>query len=193
MRPRKKPHPQDPIADRFASLALEHEGLPRNRRSPGDARDGQAPAPSTDETQRSPQSAQHPYETDAVRVDKTVACLLIETKRLLETLTKWSHGQATEDQVSQVFVKQGDNFIAARRAFRIINIDTSDLGNVSNLLRPLLEDTVSHEPSPDSLQKHTSSIQVIIGDMLQGLKRKQRLTRRIHQDRRARQGNSAAS
>lgn len=90
-------------------------------------------------------------------------------------------------------MKQGDNFIAARRAFRTINIDTSDLGNVSNLLRPLLEDTLSHEPSPDSLQIHTSSIQVIIGDMLQGFKRKQRLTRRIHQDRRARPGNSAAS
>lgn len=96
------------------------------------------------------------------QIEKSVTHLLVATKQLLETLTQWSRGQATDGQVSDVYVRLGYEFNMACRAFTAINVDTSDLGNVPELLRSILESTLSQEASTESLEKYLPRIRDII-------------------------------
>ena len=57
----------------------------------------------------------------------------------------WSRGSAAESEVSDVYVRLGYEFNIACRAFNAIGVDTSDLGPVPDLLRAILEDTLSQE------------------------------------------------
>ncbi|OHE99151.1 actin interacting protein 3 [Colletotrichum orchidophilum] len=111
------------------------------------------------------------------QIEKSVTHLLVATKQLLETLTQWSRGQATDGQVSDVYVRLGYEFNMACRAFTAINVDTSDLGNVPELLRSILESTLSQEASTESLEKYLPRIRDIIINLLHGLKRKQQKLR----------------
>ncbi|OAQ71073.1 actin-interacting protein (Bud6/Aip3) [Pochonia chlamydosporia 170] len=111
------------------------------------------------------------------QIEKSVTHLLVATKQLLETLTQWSRGQATDTQVSDVYVRLGYEFNMACRAFTAINVDTSDLGNVPDLLRHILEATLSQEASSESLEKYLPRIRDIIINLLHGLKRKQQRLR----------------
>jgi hypothetical protein len=115
------------------------------------------------------------------QIEKSVTHLLVATKQLLETLTQWSRGSATDTQVSDVYVRLGYEFNMACRAFTAINVDTSDLGNVPELLRNILEATLSQEASPDSLDKYLPKIRDIIINLLHGLKRKQTRLRQKQQ------------
>ncbi|PSR80837.1 actin interacting protein 3-domain-containing protein [Coniella lustricola] len=111
------------------------------------------------------------------QIEKSVTHLLVATKQLLETLTQWSRGQASDTQVSDVYVRLGYEFNMACRAFTAINVDTSDLGNVPELLRNILEATLSQEASVESLEKYLPRIRDIIINLLHGLKRKQQKLR----------------
>ncbi|KAJ4267340.1 Bud site selection protein 6 [Fusarium torreyae] len=111
------------------------------------------------------------------QIEKSVTHLLVATKQLLETLTQWSRGQATDAQVSDVYVRLGYEFNMACRAFTAIHVDTSDLGNVPDLLRHILEATLSQEASSESLEKYLPRIRDIIINLLHGLKRKQQKLR----------------
>jgi hypothetical protein len=106
-----------------------------------------------------------------------VTHLLVATKQLLETLTKWSRHEASDTNVSDVYVRLGYEFNIACRAFAAINVDTSDLGNVPELLRSILESTLSQEASPESLDRFLPKIRDIIITLLHGLKRKQQRLR----------------
>ncbi|KAI5457317.1 actin interacting protein 3-domain-containing protein [Mariannaea sp. PMI_226] len=122
------------------------------------------------------------------QIEKSVTHLLVATKQLLETLTQWSRGQATDAQVSDVYVRLGYEFNMACRAFTAINVDTSDLGNVPDLLRHILEATLSQEASSESLERYLPRIRDIIINLLHGLKRKQQRLRQ----RQARERDSSA-
>ncbi|KAK1751221.1 actin interacting protein 3-domain-containing protein [Echria macrotheca] len=111
------------------------------------------------------------------QIEKSVTHLLVATKQLLETLTQWSRGLASDTQVSDVYVRLGYEFNMACRAFTAINVDTSDLGNVPELLRNILESTLSQEASVESLEKYLPKIRDIIINLLHGLKRKQQKLR----------------
>jgi hypothetical protein len=74
-------------------------------------------------------------------------------------------------------VRLGYEFNIACRAFTAINVDTSDLGNVPELLRNILESTLSQEASVESLEKYLPRIRDIIINLLHGLKRKQQKLR----------------
>ncbi|KAI1329369.1 bud site selection protein 6 [Xylariaceae sp. FL0255] len=111
------------------------------------------------------------------QIEKSVTHLLVATKQLLETLTQWSRGSATDTQVSDVYVRLGYEFNMACRAFTAINVDTSDLGNVPESLRHILEATLSQEASTESLEKYLPRIRDIIINLLHGLKRKQQKLR----------------
>ena len=111
------------------------------------------------------------------QIEKSVTHLLVATKQLLETLTLWSRNEATDSQVSDVYVRLGYEFNIACRAFAAINVDTSDLGNVPELLREILESTLSQEASQESLDKYLPKIRDIIIALLHGLKRKQQKLR----------------
>lgn len=115
------------------------------------------------------------------QIEKSVTHLLVATKQLLETLTQWSRGNATDTQVSDVYVRLGYEFNMACRAFTAINVDTSDLGNVPELLRNILEATLSQEASAESLEKYLPKIRDIIINLLHGLKRKQTRLRQKQQ------------
>ena len=111
------------------------------------------------------------------QIEKSVTHLLIATKQLLETLTQWSRHTATEGEVSDVYVRLGYEFNIACRAFTSIGVDTADLGPVPELLRAILEETLSQEASSASLDKFLPRIRDIIISLLHGLKRKQQKLR----------------
>ncbi|TLD24832.1 hypothetical protein PspLS_05673 [Pyricularia sp. CBS 133598] len=117
------------------------------------------------------------------QIEKSVTRLLVATKQLLEILTQWSRGQATDSQVSDVYVRLGYEFNMACRAFGAINVDTSDLGNVPEKLRNILESTLSQEASVESLENYLPKIRDIIINLLHGLKRKQQKLRQKPRDR----------
>lgn len=108
---------------------------------------------------------------------------------MLETLTQWSRHTATEAEVSDVYVRLGYEFNIACRAFTAIGVETADLGPVPDLLRSILEDTLSQEASPASLDKFLPRIRDIIINLLHGLKRKQQRLR----SRQARETGSGSS
>ncbi|KAL8732590.1 MAG: hypothetical protein Q9181_003888 [Wetmoreana brouardii] len=107
------------------------------------------------------------------QIEKSVTHLLVATKQLLETLTQWSRHTATEGEVSDVYVRLGYEFNIACRAFNSIGVETTDLGPVPELLRTILEETLSQEASPASLDRFLPRIRDIIISLLHGLKRKQ--------------------
>jgi len=74
-------------------------------------------------------------------------------------------------------VRLGYEFNIACRAFGAIGVDTSDLGPVPDLLRAILEDTLSQEASQASLDKYLPRIRDIIINLLHGLKKKQQRLR----------------
>ena len=79
--------------------------------------------------------------------------------------------------MSDVYVRLGYEFNIACRAFTSIGVDTSDLGPVPELLREILEETLSQEASSASLDKFLPRIRDIIIGLLHGLKRKQQKLR----------------
>ena len=107
------------------------------------------------------------------QMEKSVTHLLVATKQLLETLTQWSRKQASETEVSDVYVRLGYEFNLACRAYSAVGVDTSDLGPVPDLLRTILEDTLSQDASPQSLDRYLPRIRDIIINLLHGLKKKQ--------------------
>lgn len=56
-------------------------------------------------------------------MESSVTRLLVATKMLLEALTKWSLGQRTETQVSDIYVRLGNDFNTAKVAFSGYGID----------------------------------------------------------------------
>ncbi|KAL1852981.1 Bud site selection protein 6 [Paecilomyces lecythidis] len=129
------------------------------------------------------------------QIEKSVTHLLVATKQLLETLTQWSRKQASENEVSDVYVRLGYEFNLACRAFGAIGVDTSDLGPVPDLLRTILEDTLSQDASPQSLDRYLPRIRDIIINLLHGLKKKQaRLrSRQTRDDGRGTSGRQASA
>ncbi|KAG8528109.1 uncharacterized protein KY384_007025 [Bacidia gigantensis] len=111
------------------------------------------------------------------QIEKSVTHLLVATKQLLETLTQWSRHNATEGEVSDVYVRLGYEFNIAVRAFNGIGVDCTDLGPVPEMLRSILEETLSQEASPASLDRFLPRIRDIIINLLHGLKRKQQRLR----------------
>lgn len=111
------------------------------------------------------------------QIEKSVTHLLIATKQLLETLTRWSRHNATEGDVSDVYVRLGYEFNIACRAFNSIGVDTADLGPVPELLRTILEETLSQDATPASLDLFLPQIRDIIIGLLHGLKKKQQRLR----------------
>ena len=76
-----------------------------------------------------------------------------------------------------MYVRLGYEFNIACRAFTAIGVETADLGPVPDLLRGILEDTLSQDASPASLDRYLPKIRDIIINLLHGLKRKQQRLR----------------
>ncbi|KAG1728172.1 actin interacting protein 3-domain-containing protein [Suillus paluster] len=129
---------------------------------------------------RSSRSHAHPA------VESAVTRLLVAIKQLLESLTQWSTGKMDEAQVSDVYVRLGNDFNAAVAAFAAFNIDMSDLMSVPEDLREVLETCLAEEATADNLNVYLPTVRKIITNLLQGLRGKQSMYRRIvseHQSR----------
>ncbi|OGM44173.1 actin-interacting protein (Bud6/Aip3) [Aspergillus bombycis] len=133
----------------------------------------QSSAPRSSSSSGRSQSRSSVPDKQISQIEKSVTHLLVATKQLLETLTQWSRKQASENEVSDVYVRLGYEFNLACRAFNAIGVDTSDLGPVPDLLRTILEDTLSQDASPQSLDRYLPRIRDIIINLLHGLKKKQ--------------------
>jgi hypothetical protein len=114
-----------------------------------------------------------PSQYSSQHMESSVTRLLVATKMLLEALTKWSLGQKSETQVSDIYVRLGNDFNVANVAFGSYGIDMSDLISVPDDLRVCLERCLSEDPSPQTLEIHLPRIREIIIGLLQGLKAKQ--------------------
>lgn len=110
-------------------------------------------------------------------IESTVTRLLVATKQLLESLTKWARHEATEKDVSDVYVNLGNEFNSACRAFIAADVDISDLGDVPQALRVILEKALSEDASQENLDKYLPSIREIIVTLLRQLKQKQTVMR----------------
>ena len=116
-------------------------------------------------------------------IESSVTRLLVSTKHLLESLTQWARQEADDKYVSDAYVKLGNDFRTAIRAFTNNGIDTSDIGNVPQALRIILEAALSEAPSQENLDKFLPGIRNIIVTLLQTLKSKQAKAKAISQDR----------
>ncbi|KAI3618386.1 hypothetical protein CBS9595_002749 [Malassezia furfur] len=138
----------------------------------GDARsDPRIASPESSERRGTP-SASSPSST-VNHMESSVTRLLVATKMLLESLTSWSLGTQTESQVSEIYVRLGNDFNAALPAFAGYGIDMSDMYSVPSDLRVCLETCLSERASPATLEQYLPRIREIIIRLLQGLKVKQ--------------------
>ncbi|KAG9100681.1 Bud site selection protein 6 [Ceratobasidium sp. 370] len=106
-------------------------------------------------------------------VQTAVTRLLVATKHLLESLTNWSKGEINEAGVSDVYVRMGNDFNAAVAAFQACGIDMTDLLDVPEQLRRVLETALAEEATPENLEVYLPEVRAIIKNLLQGLRVKQ--------------------
>ncbi|WFC96841.1 Bud site selection protein 6 [Malassezia brasiliensis] len=138
----------------------------------GDARSGPRIASPQSSERRGTPSVSSPSST-VNHMESSVTRLLVATKMLLESLTSWSLGTQTESQVSEIYVRLGNDFNAALAAFAGYGIDMSDMYSVPADLRVCLETCLSEHASPATLEQYLPRIREIIIRLLQGLKVKQ--------------------
>ncbi|KIJ65100.1 hypothetical protein HYDPIDRAFT_27824 [Hydnomerulius pinastri MD-312] len=141
---------------------------------------------STSSSSRSGRSNAHPA------VESAVTRLLVAIKQLLESLTLWSNLQMSESQISDVYVRLGNDFNAAVAAFAAFNIDMSDLMSVPEDLREILETCLAEDANPDNLAIYLPKVRGIITSLLQGLRGKQSMYRRIVSEHQGRHRSGAS-
>ncbi|GAA5964644.1 hypothetical protein JCM21900_005004 [Sporobolomyces salmonicolor] len=126
-------------------------------------------------------------------LESTITRLLVCTKSLLEGLAKWSRGEASEEEISAIYVKLGNDFNVACAVFARENISMNELLSVPSDLRVCLETCLSDSPSQATLERHLPQVRQIIIGLLHGLREKQRLYRDGVATRRARDANAQAN
>lgn len=116
-------------------------------------------------------------------IESSVTRLLVSTKHLLESLTQWARQEVDDKYVSDAYVKLGNDFRAASRAFTQAGIDISDIGDVPQALRIILEAALSEAPSQGNLDRFLPNIRNIIVTLLQNLKAKQGKARSLSSEK----------
>jgi hypothetical protein len=114
------------------------------------------------------------------------------TKQLQETLRLWSTSHASEQHVSEVYVRLGTEFNSTVAAFQTFGIDmrqvpiasraltprlcgmiSSEIYRIPQDLRGVLEACLSEEPSVHALNRYLPRVRQIIATLLRGLQSKQ--------------------
>lgn len=116
-------------------------------------------------------------------IESSVTRLLVSTKHLLESLTQWARQEADDKFVSDAYVKLGNDFRAATRAFTNAGVDISDIGDVPKALRIVLESALSESPTQENLDRFLPNIRSIIVNLLQNLKAKQLRAKELSYDK----------
>ncbi|KAF8159902.1 hypothetical protein B0H34DRAFT_705284 [Crassisporium funariophilum] len=106
-------------------------------------------------------------------VPTAVHNLLSSTKRLQEVLRLWSLDQATEGDVSDLYVQIGNEFNVTISAFAYHQIDLSDIHSIPAELRIVLEHCLSEDPAPEVLDKFIPDLRQVLFKLLKGLQNRQ--------------------
>ncbi|KAF7307853.1 Bud site selection protein 6 [Mycena kentingensis (nom. inval.)] len=106
-------------------------------------------------------------------VGACVRRLLLSTKELPASLTRWARGEVSETDVSDVYVRVGTDFNAAVQAFALHKIDLSDLHSVPTELRTVLEQCLAEDPSQEVLDTFMPGLREVLVKLLHGLKARQ--------------------
>lgn len=133
-------------------------------------------------------SQAEPLHTKSVSmstIESSVTRLLVSTKHLLESLTQWARQEADNKFVSDAYVKLGNDYRAAARAFNNAGVDMADLGDVPKALRIVLESALSEAPTQKNLDRFLPNIRNIIVTLLLNLKAKQNRAREIASENKA--------
>ncbi|THU77064.1 hypothetical protein K435DRAFT_703224 [Dendrothele bispora CBS 962.96] len=112
-------------------------------------------------------------------VPSAVRNLLLSTKELQETLRRWSIAQATETQVSDVYVQIGTDFNATIHAFAHHRIELNDIHSFPKELRTVLEQCLAEDPSPDVLSQFMPEVRRVLSKLLRGLQARQEAWRAV--------------
>ncbi|KAJ3718666.1 hypothetical protein EV361DRAFT_971060 [Lentinula raphanica] len=113
------------------------------------------------------------YQRAPGDVPSAVRNLLLSLKQLQDILKHWSVGQATEAQVSDVYVQIGTDFNATVHAFTYHKIDISDLHSIPKDLRAVLEQCLGEDPSPQVLAVFMPQVRQVLHRLLRGLQLRQ--------------------
>lgn len=114
-----------------------------------------------------------PPAAPARDVCSSVKSLLLATKQLQETLRLWSLEKATESDVSDCYVRIGNEFNATVTAFSHHDIELTEIFSIPKDLREVLEVCLGEDPSPQLLQRYMPEIRRILYQLYQGLQNKQ--------------------
>ncbi|KAF9482655.1 hypothetical protein BDN70DRAFT_828908 [Pholiota conissans] len=102
-------------------------------------------------------------------VPNTVHKLLGSTKQLQEVLKLWSTNQATEGDVSDLYVQIGHEFNTMISAFAYHRIDLSNIHDVPSELRIVLERCLAEDQSPEALETFLPQLRGVLFKLLKGL------------------------
>ncbi|KAG6902481.1 hypothetical protein C0995_016058 [Termitomyces sp. Mi166 len=100
----------------------------------------------------------------------SVRSLLSATKRLQELLKQWSMGQATETQISDAYVKVGEDFNMTIRAFEYYKVDLRHIYSFPEELRRPLEQCLVNEPSTEALDMYMPEIRRALYKLYEGIR-----------------------
>ncbi|EPX73932.1 actin interacting protein 3 Bud6 [Schizosaccharomyces octosporus yFS286] len=160
-------------------LGSNNPGIPRQRTDSMNS--SSLRYPSVSNSQRAPSvMSGRKYSGDkftpiANSIESSVTKLLVITKQLLESLTKWSKRLAEPDDISTIYIRLVTEFNTTIRIFREVGIESLDLEDFPLELRSILEETLAEIPSMESLQRHLPHVREIMMHLLKSLKYKQSL------------------
>lgn len=115
-------------------------------------------------------------------IETNISNLINSTKVFLKALTRWTQQLETQKSISNYYVQLGTDFRIVVKQFTHLGIDMSEVRNVPKELRPILEKALKEKPSNESLDKYWPSIKGIIEDLLNTLKLKRLLLKKLNQD-----------
>lgn len=115
-------------------------------------------------------------------IETNISNLINSTKVFLKALTRWTQQLETQKSISNYYVQLGTDFRIVVKQFTHLGIDMSEVRNVPMELRPILEKALKEKPSNESLDKYWPSIKGIIEDLLNTLKFKRLLLKKLNQD-----------
>ncbi|ANZ75084.1 BA75_02812T0 [Komagataella pastoris] len=109
--------------------------------------------------------------------------VLVNTKRLVETLTRWAKGTSSAADVSDAYVQLGNVFKLACRSFQQAGVDITNIGDIPRDLRVILQAAIYEEQSQQTLDKYLPDIRKIITNLITKLKEKQQQMREIEESK----------
>ncbi|ORX33551.1 actin interacting protein 3-domain-containing protein [Kockovaella imperatae] len=116
-------------------------------------------------------------------LDSNITRLLVTTKHMLQGLESWSQGSLDEEGVSDIYVRLGNQFELCLSAFQDAGISTLELDSIPTDLRHCLEACLNEEPCSETLNLHLPQVRNIIYGLLNGLKQKQAVYKRLASER----------